>query len=296
VWWRLLNAGDSTPTAVAAPWRRRPTLRTLVRPIFDTDSAWRKASTTVPATLPRSTDAYATDIALLHRHAASTVAAARAMRIATWNCARGPLAAKRAALAALAPDIVVLTEASQPSAEQGDVLWFGEGRFGVAFYARPPFKLRAFRTSRCVPCVYPVAVTGPIQFTLFGVWTWPAPTYKKAFINGFDAHERLTGPAVVAGDFNGNVDFDRPRGRVTWAQCFDRLHARGLVSAYHADRPYGKEPDATHYFQWKVDRPFHLDYCFVPRQWSIDAVSIGSYADWSRLSDHRPVTVDVRLP
>jgi hypothetical protein len=216
------------------------------------------------------------------------------MRITTWNCARGPLATKRAALDALQSDVVVLTEASQPDADQSDVLWFGDRRFGVAIYARPPFAVQELPTSRSAPCVYPVAITGPTPFTLFGVWTLPAPSYKKAFLDGFRAHAALTGPAVVAGDFNGNIDFDKPRARVTWAHCFDQLGARGLVSAYHRDRPLGKEPHPTHYFLWKEHRPFHLDYCFVPREWLVDAVSVGSYADWATLSDHRPVTVDVR--
>ena len=234
--------------------------------------------------------------ALFHSAAADRVASAgtHAMRIATWNCARGPFAAKRAALDALRPDIVVLSEASQPDSDQTDVLWFGDGRFGVAIYARPPFTVRELPTSRAVPCVYPVGITGPTSFTLFGVWTWPAPSYKKAFLNGFEAHAALTGPSVVAGDFNGNVDFDKPRARVKWSHCFDQLSARGLVSAYHLNRALGKEPDPTHYFQWNQQRPFHLDYCFVPREWSVDSVSVGSYADWATLSDHRPVSVDVR--
>jgi hypothetical protein len=98
-------------------------------------------------------------------------AGTHAMRIATWNCARGPLAAKRAALDALGPDVVVLTEASQPVSNQTDALWFGDGQFGVAIYARPPFTVRELPSSRVVPCVYPVAISGPTSFTLFGVWT-----------------------------------------------------------------------------------------------------------------------------
>ena len=74
-----------------------------------------------------------------------------------------------------------------------------------------------------------------------------------------------------------------------------RLHSEGLVSAYHGDRPLGRESDPTHYFQWRQDRPFHLDYCFVPRSWLLDRVHVGNYADWASLSDHRPVVVDVRV-
>ena len=217
------------------------------------------------------------------------------MRLATWNCARGPLARKRAALDALGPDVGVMTEASPPDASMRDVLWFGEGRFGVAMYARPPYRVKRLRRALTVPCVYPVAVIGPVSFTLFGVWTWPAPTYRAALANGLDAYRTIRGPRVVAGDLNGNVDFDTPKRRLKWSHCFDRLGDEGLVSAYHCDRAFGQEPDATHYFQWREDRPFHLDYCFVPREWTITHASVGSYADWKTLSDHRPVVVDVSV-
>jgi hypothetical protein len=43
------------------------------------------------------------------------------------------------------------------------------------------------------------------------------------------------------------------------------------------------------YFKWNESRPFHIDYCFVPQAW----VGSGTYADWAKGSDHRPVVVDV---
>jgi hypothetical protein len=220
------------------------------------------------------------------------------MRIVTWNCARGPLATKRAALDELAPDVAILTEASQPTASDDDVLWFGDGKYGVAMYAKEPFRLRRMPIVAGVPCVYPVVVDGPVTFSLLGVWTRPAPTYKKAFLNGLAAHATTPAPWVVAGDFNGNVDFDRPKGRAKWQTCFEQLTNQGLVSAYHTHSalPFGKEPHPTHYFKWHEAERFHLDYCFVPKEWTIGAVSVGSYSDWAKLSDHRPLTVDIEVP
>jgi hypothetical protein len=217
------------------------------------------------------------------------------MRIVTWNCARGPLGAKRAALASLNPDVAVLTEASRPTPNDADVLWHGEGKYGVAIYAGAPFVALRVPNQREVPCVYPVHIAGPITFTLIGVWTWPVPTYKKALMNGLDAHANVPRPWVVAGDFNGNVNFDRIRSQSKWRDCFGRLQSTGLVSAYHAYAgcAFGEQEDPTHYFRWHENKPFHLDYCFVPAAWKIEAVSVGSYADWKGLSDHRPVVVDV---
>jgi endonuclease/exonuclease/phosphatase family metal-dependent hydrolase len=69
------------------------------------------------------------------------------------------------------------------------------------------------------------------------------------------------------------------------------------VSAYHDffGEEHGHESRATHYFQWNEAKPSHIDYCFVPRAWSgrIRSVTVGTYADWARDSDHRPLVVDV---
>jgi endonuclease/exonuclease/phosphatase family protein len=219
------------------------------------------------------------------------------MKLTTWNCRRGPLNEKIAALDDLRSDILVLTEASPPRTATPDILWFGERRYGVAIVARPPYRVQRLRHS-AVPCVYPVRVSGPQTFTLFGIWTWQAPTYKQALINGLDAYVRLPKPWVIAGDFNGNIGFDRPRARTKWSDCFARLEAQGLVSAFHAHTGtnHGAELVPTHYFLTHRDRPFHIDYCFIPEAWlpQLQDVTIAPYEKYASLSDHRPVSFALR--
>jgi endonuclease/exonuclease/phosphatase family metal-dependent hydrolase len=144
--------------------------------------------------------------------------------------------------------------------------------------------------------VNPVAVTGRSSFTLLAVSTWNAPTYKKALLNGLEAYRDLPRPFVVAGDFNGNTCFDRPRGRSKWADCFRQVEQLGTFSAYHSwfDETYGSESRPTYYFRWAQARPFHIDYCFVPLEWRerLRHVSVGEYEEWRKLSDHRPIIVD----
>jgi exodeoxyribonuclease-3 len=218
------------------------------------------------------------------------------MRIVTWNCRRGPLATKRAALSSYDADILVLTEASRPAVAESDVAWFGERRFGVAVIARPPFRLAPVQ-SLSVPCVYPISVVGPESFTLLAVWTWAAPTYRQALLAGLHAYAHLPTPWVVAGDFNGNVCFDRPRQRVKWRDSFELLESVGLVSAYHtfANVIPGQEPVPTHYFLTHRDRPFHIDYCYIPAVWvdRLVNVSIAPFEEFASLSDHRPVSIAI---
>ena len=219
------------------------------------------------------------------------------MKLTTWNCRRGQLDARIAALDELRADILVLTEASPPRKPSANICWFGDGRYGVAIVAQPPYRIEQIEHS-AVPCVYPVRISGPQTFTLFGVWTWQAPTYKKALVNGLDAYTHLPKPWVIAGDFNGNVGFDRPRAKTKWRDCFSRLEAEGLVSAFHAHTAtdHGAELVPTHYFLTHRDRPFHIDYCFIPETWvsQLEDVTIAPFEEYSSLSDHRPVSLALR--
>lgn len=67
------------------------------------------------------------------------------------------------------------------------------------------------------------------------------------------------------------------------------------MSAYHGFRgvPHGEERDATHYWRYAEKDAFHLDYVFVPREWTIRDVRVGPFEVWGKRSDHVPVIVDV---
>jgi endonuclease/exonuclease/phosphatase family metal-dependent hydrolase len=94
---------------------------------------------------------------------------------------------------------------------------------------------------------------------------------------------------VLAGDFNASKS-DAHLANVR------RLEDRGLISAYHAHLGVehdGVEAHPTSYYRWQESRPFHMDFVFVPRSWTIRSVNVGTFADYTggRLSDHVPVTV-----
>jgi endonuclease/exonuclease/phosphatase family metal-dependent hydrolase len=48
----------------------------------------------------------------------------------------------------------------------------------------------------------------------------------------------------------------------------------------------------------KQNRPYHVDYCFVPQSWTahIKSVDVGTYEGWINYSDHCPLVVDTALP
>ena len=71
----------------------------------------------------------------------------------------------------------------------------------------------------------------------------------------------------------------------------------GLVSAYHeffGEAP-SHESQPTFYLYRHLDKPAHLDYCFIPRAWlpRLKRVTVGEHREWSQFSDHMPMTVEL---
>jgi hypothetical protein len=229
------------------------------------------------------------------------------MRLATWNCCRGPYDKKAGLLAGFRADISVIQECARPKAESDSLLWFGDNpRQGLAVAARGAYRLRRVRRARSVPkYVMPVEVSGPRSFLLFAVWTKTGQEhcYVEAAVRAVHLYRRLISshPTVFMGDVNSNVIWDHQHGEDrSHTALVNRLSELGLVSAYHAffAEDHGKETRPTYYFQWNEKKPFHLDYCFVPKAWlpAMRKVWVEQYEPWKAHSDHRPLMVDFDFP
>ena len=230
------------------------------------------------------------------------------LTLLTWNCCGGPLARKSEALQRYSPDLAVLQEAPMPGSPlPSGTYWNGTGpRKGVLVSARPPFSVSPIDTGvpeSPRPSAYAYRVTGPFAFTLLAVWSQrdPYPYYKRGIHIALDALRHLPPPYVVAGDFNGSVIWDRPRARHTHGALVSRLATDfGLVSAYHHfhAEEQGFESRPTLYWTWAQDKPFHIDYCFVPREWAagLTSVYVAPFAELNGFSDHRPLVVQLTPP
>jgi hypothetical protein len=226
------------------------------------------------------------------------------MRIVTWNCCRGPYVKKSALLDPLDFDIAVIQECAMPAVESSHCLWFGDNpRQGIAVVTRGSYQLRRLPIADNVPkYVVPVEVTGPTNFTLLAVWSKGGQRhpYVEGVVHATELYGSLldSGSAVLAGDLNSNTVWDgtHPKDRNHTA-LVNRLAQLGLVSAYHAfySEAHGHETRPTYYFHWKEQRPYHIDYCFVPNAWAqnLRSVEVASYEDWKQHSDHRPLLIDV---
>jgi hypothetical protein len=225
------------------------------------------------------------------------------VRLATWNCCRGPRAEKLARAATLRADVVALQELGGDAA---DPLWIGANpRQGVSVISGEGFPLTLLpRSAEAGLYALPVRVGGASPFNLIAVWAQRiGDSYVLSVQRILDAYQQLiaAGPTVLLGDLNAGAPWDRKRpSPKNYAHLEARLAELGLVSAYHAhfgEIP-GQETRATYYFQWHRERPFHIDYCFVPREWMphVSRVQVGDFDSWSAWSDHRPLVVDVDFP
>ncbi len=243
------------------------------------------------------------------------------MRLVAWNCNMA-LPRKLAALRSLRPDVAVISECAEPERLArkikprrlgADPVWIGDNPDkGLAVLAREAYRLTlADDYDPSLRFIAPIRVEGPAAFNLLAVWAQNASAglYRKgepgplnlalARYRGFLSD----GPAVVAGDLNNNIFWDKPGWAMNHADAVAELGELGLVSAYHETRgePQGAERTPTHFWRdRKKDGPtYHLDYIFVPREWMerVRELSVGRFAKWcgSGLSDHVPLAVDVAL-
>jgi exonuclease III len=230
------------------------------------------------------------------------------LRIVTWNCAMA-LARKAPSLLALKPDIAVIQECSKKSL---DVLQ-GHGFSGLWFGANPNKGLAVFCSNKFTvqvvdelfgKWVVPVRVQGSVDFNLVAVWACPVGTKLADNYIG-QVHRFLaehdgwfgTRPVVAAGDFNSNSQWDENRPGRNHTEVVRLFESHGLISAYHTHHGerQGAETRPTYYFYRHQDKPFHIDYVFVPKGWRLKSVEVGSFREWGHLSDHVPVVVHVSI-
>ena len=228
------------------------------------------------------------------------------MRIATWNCYRGNCLVRAAELAPLNADITVLQECAQPVKRSSrQHAWFGANpAHGVGVVTRAPFRVRTGPLdARFDHTAYPVVITGPMRFHVLAIWAMPRPSYIRAMLDALDVYGDFlhAAPSVVVGDFNCFAQWQGAAPSKRHVDLARRLADDfGLVSAYHAmpGRDVSSAEHPTHFWRWREDNPFHIDYCFVPAAWqaAIRSVHVGGFSEQHLRSDHRPVVVELQLP
>jgi exodeoxyribonuclease III len=227
---------------------------------------------------------------------------------------------KYESLLLLKSDVAIIPECScdrllaekAPQFIRSSSVWIGDNRHkGLGVFTFGAYTARLSPVYRQdMPHISPVRIDGPVGFNLLAVWACHNKTnsyvdFRGPLSRAIEVYRSFLseGPAVVAGDFNDNVRWDKPTKINKHSTNVRELACLGLKSTYHLSRAVdrGDESESTIYWRdRKIDGPrYHIDYCFVSDAWtkSLSAVTVGSFGEWvaTGLSDHVPLTVDLVL-
>jgi len=102
------------------------------------------------------------------------------------------------------------------------------------------------------------------------------------------------------GDLNSNAIWDQQHpAALNHSALVERLRILDLASAYHAffAEKQGAETRPTYYHWRKQTFRHHIDYCFLPNEWTsgVRSVEVGVAEEWLGDSDHCPLIVDIDI-
>ncbi|MEO6348612.1 MAG: endonuclease/exonuclease/phosphatase family protein [Aquaticitalea sp.] len=213
------------------------------------------------------------------------------------------------------PDIIIVPESENPEKLKfqkdfvlpNDMFWYGDNpNKGIGIYSYSNFKIeRIDRHNPDFRYIIPLSIKNDdFEFTLLAIWcqkpanndnygshTWNALNHYSDVLN----NEKL----IIAGDFNSNSFWDKPNRESNHSNIVNKLKDKGIESTYHFfhNESQGKETRPTLFMHKKIDRPYHIDYCFASNFFieRLKNVTIGSYADWTKLSDHKPIICEFEV-
>lgn len=214
------------------------------------------------------------------------------------------------------PDILIVPECEHTDKllfneninKPTEKIWFGSNHkkgVGIFSYSNFRFALSSAYNPN-FKFVIPLLVTGgKMDFMLYAVWannpddqdgryveqTWKAIKYYE--------HLLSEGNSIIAGDFNSNTIWDKKRKEATHSNLVKKLEGIGIYSAYHLyhKQIQGKEAHPTLFMYRHIDKPYHIDYCFVSKKLKrkLISVEIGEYSNWIKYSDHVPVIATFKI-
>jgi exodeoxyribonuclease-3 len=237
------------------------------------------------------------------------------MKLMTWNC-QGAFRKKLDLILAQQPDILVVQECEQPDKldfgstiqRPKDYYWYGDNiHKGIGIYSFCDFKLELLTTfNPAFRYILPFLVTGyGYSFTLIAIWARDnKENYKARYIGqvwlAINHYMDLLGKmTILIGDFNSSIIWDYKDRVGNHSDVVRELATKNIHSVYHRNFnvEQGKEKHPTFFLQRKVNKPYHIDYCFASADLlsKVRNVEVGTYEDWIGISDHTPLMIDIDL-
>ncbi|MNF90417.1 Endonuclease/Exonuclease/phosphatase family protein [compost metagenome] len=213
------------------------------------------------------------------------------------------------------PDILIVPECENQerllfgsNAKQPvEIFWYGDNPHkGIGVFSYSDFKIKLLDIHNSdFKYVLPLSVyNDKITLTIFAIWAQKPENhdnYTEQVWNAVHFYNDLLDDEniILAGDFNSNSIWDKPRRESNHSNLVDFLKNKNILSTYHYfhNQIQGQEKDKTLFMQRKFDRPYHIDYCFASSNLikKLKNVEIGAYEKWTKHSDHKPLSITLEI-
>jgi exonuclease III len=227
----------------------------------------------------------------------------------TWNC-NGAFRKKFELFEAFKADILIIQECEDPSKSSdnkykdwaNNSLWTGENKNrGLGIFAKPQISISKLDwpdngEKYFIPC----RVND--DFNLLGVWCHGANSPTFGYIGQMWKYLQINKlnlkKAVIAGDFNSNVIWDKWDRWWNHSDVVRELKEFEIESIYHEifKEIQGQETQPTFYLTRKLLKPYHIDYIFASRiiMAKVISLEIGNPEQFLARSDHMPIMLTIR--
>ena len=225
------------------------------------------------------------------------------MRLIEWNC-QGAFRKKNEQILTLNPDILVVPECENEeklkfgklTPKPNSFIWHGDSpNKGLAVFSYSDYELELLDIfNPKFRFILPIkASRADEEFILFAVWAMDdKENYRERYIGqiwlAINYYESLlSSSCVLIGDFNSNKIWDTKDRVANHTDVVDFLRKKRIHSSYHLQEgeEQGEETQSSFYMYRKLEKPYHIDYCFASEE------LFGSR--WIELSDHRPLVVEL---
>jgi len=238
------------------------------------------------------------------------------MKLVSWNCKCGFTGKKVEFIKKYNADLYIIQECCEKDFENNTFInktFFCDtidSKYGVGLFSdKYDFQILPEHNVKFRYIIPYRIFNEDSNFVLFSVWTKEYDINKNKIeyteqtwnaINFENYQKYLNGSIILVGDFNSNNFWDKNyiADKVhSHNNIIDKLKEYSIESAYHKSNncKNGDENDPTLLWQMNIDKKYHIDYCFISKDFKINNINIGSLDEWNenKLSDHCPLIIEI---
>lgn len=215
----------------------------------------------------------------------------------------------------LKPDVLIIPECENEeklnfglfAEKPNSIVWYGNNpNKGIGVFSYGDYKVELLNVHNPqFQFVLPLSVTNLNHtWIVFAVWSQKPElndNYTEQVWNAIQHYNELLKEdnIILAGDFNSNSIWDKKGREANHSNMVDSLEKSGISSVYHQfhGQVQGEEEHPTLFMQRKIERPYHIDYCFASNflLMRVENIQVGNAEMWLPHSDHMPLIIDFNL-